>query len=286
VLAGDRGLALDVADAERSYPRALELAPPGHPERADILVRWAEALRQRQRSTEARSALEEAVADFRGRVDTLRAATTLSLLGLVIHRQADRRGSELITESVAMLEAEPPGKELVDVYLAAFAERRGMEEFVVATSLTSLLLLIDLGSCDEAFELAETIAERLKSVESALDELEAMIAMADILALRGQIAARADSPKDRAARSRVGRTAVRGRRGAVVAFVRMASHDRDGPWRSSRRSTGPSRRGRSLTASPPSPGWFAPRSRWRTPSSRSASFGGSTRSIPCRRTAW
>jgi class 3 adenylate cyclase/tetratricopeptide (TPR) repeat protein len=329
VLAGDRGLALDVAGAERSYSRALELAPPGHPERADILVRWAEALRQRQRSTEARSALEEAVADFRGRGDTLRAATTLSLLGLVIHRQADRRGSELIAESVAMLEAEPPGKELVDVYLAAaghsyvvgenaltvslseralavardlglpepamalgtlggarwylgdrsglddmqrglamvieqgsgrdagvlynnigvllwptegpakglevlragaaFAERRGMEEFVVATSLTSLLLLIDLGSWDEAFELAETMAERLKSVESALDELEAMIAMADILALRGQIADAARFTEGIAQRAREsGEPQFVAAGLPVVALVHLASGDRAG----------------------------------------------------------
>ena len=57
-LAGERALALDVASAEASLARALELAPPGHQERPGLFERWAQAAIQQGRLQEARSALE------------------------------------------------------------------------------------------------------------------------------------------------------------------------------------------------------------------------------------
>src|SRR5262249_16395067 len=42
-LAGERALALDVESAEQSLAQALALCPAGHPERATLLERWAQA---------------------------------------------------------------------------------------------------------------------------------------------------------------------------------------------------------------------------------------------------
>ena len=64
-LAGERALPLDVERAEASLARALALAPAGHPERASLLERWAQAAQQQGRLQEARAALEEALALYR-----------------------------------------------------------------------------------------------------------------------------------------------------------------------------------------------------------------------------
>jgi len=48
-LAADRAIALDVESAEASLAKALELAPAGHPERAILLERWANAAQQQGR---------------------------------------------------------------------------------------------------------------------------------------------------------------------------------------------------------------------------------------------
>ena len=54
-LAGERALALDVERAEASLAKALALAPAGHPERASLLERWAQAAQQQGRLQEATS---------------------------------------------------------------------------------------------------------------------------------------------------------------------------------------------------------------------------------------
>ena len=56
-----------MTSAEQSLARALTLAPAGHPERAFLLERWAQAAQQQGRLVEARAALEEAVALYRER---------------------------------------------------------------------------------------------------------------------------------------------------------------------------------------------------------------------------
>ena len=47
-LAGERALPLDVERAEASLAKALALAPAGHPERASLLERWAQAAQQQR----------------------------------------------------------------------------------------------------------------------------------------------------------------------------------------------------------------------------------------------
>jgi class 3 adenylate cyclase len=56
-LAGERSLGLDTAQAEARLARALELTPIEDPERADLLVRWADAVSQAGRVREAAETL-------------------------------------------------------------------------------------------------------------------------------------------------------------------------------------------------------------------------------------
>jgi class 3 adenylate cyclase len=147
-LSGERALPLDVTSAEQSLSRALTLAPAGHPERAFLLERWAQAAQQQGRLLEARAALEEAVALYRERADSVAAGRTLSTLLSVLSSLGDPRREEAIAEAVALLEAEDPGPELVGAYgelagmhvvlFSAFAEG-------IATAERSLQLAAELG---------------------------------------------------------------------------------------------------------------------------------------------
>jgi class 3 adenylate cyclase len=114
-LAGERALALDVESAEQSLAQALALCPDGHPERAALLERWAQAAQQQGRLQEARAALEESLGLHREAVSRGRVLTSLAR---VLARLGDPRQEQTILEALSVLEAEPPGPELV----AAHAE--------------------------------------------------------------------------------------------------------------------------------------------------------------------
>ena len=77
MLAGDRALGIDVAAAERHYARALQLTTDSHPQRAELLARHAEALRQRGRFPEAARAYEQAIELFRARGDVISLARAM-----------------------------------------------------------------------------------------------------------------------------------------------------------------------------------------------------------------
>jgi class 3 adenylate cyclase/tetratricopeptide (TPR) repeat protein len=115
-LAGERALALDVARAEASLGRALELAPDGDPERAQLLERWAEAALQQGRPQAAKAALEEALALDPKRQDVLAAGRALTALATVLGVLGDPRQEETIASALALLETRPPGAELVAAY--------------------------------------------------------------------------------------------------------------------------------------------------------------------------
>ena len=92
-LAGERALPLDVGRAEASLARALALAPAGHPERASLLERWAQAALQQGRLQEARAALEEALALYREQDASVAAGRALTALVIVLEILGDpRRG--------------------------------------------------------------------------------------------------------------------------------------------------------------------------------------------------
>ena len=115
-LAGERALPLDVERAEAHLDKALQLAPADDPRRADLLERWAQAAQQQGRLKEAREALEEAVAIDRDRGEPIAAGRVLTRLALVLARLGDPRAEEVLAEARELLEAQPPGPELVTAY--------------------------------------------------------------------------------------------------------------------------------------------------------------------------
>jgi len=115
-LAAERALALDVQSAEASLAKALELAPTGHPERASLLERWAHAAQQQGRLREAKAALEEAIALYRERGDSVAAGRSLTALLIPLANLGDPHREEPLAEAIALLEAQPPGPELVAAY--------------------------------------------------------------------------------------------------------------------------------------------------------------------------
>jgi class 3 adenylate cyclase len=115
-LAGERALGLDVDQAERNLARALEQAAADDPQRPHLLEQWAQALLQQGRLREAQDALQQALTQERERGDQLAAGRTLTMLTLVLSRLGDPQQTETLTEALRLLEAEPPGPELVTAY--------------------------------------------------------------------------------------------------------------------------------------------------------------------------
>ena len=146
-LAGERALALDVDRAEQSLAKALALAPADHPDRANLLERWALAARQQNRQQEARAALEEALALHRAQGENLAAGRALSALSSVLWRLGDPRQEEVVLDALGLLEAEPPGRELVAAYaeLAAVRSVRAAYPEAITAAERALALAVELG---------------------------------------------------------------------------------------------------------------------------------------------
>jgi class 3 adenylate cyclase/tetratricopeptide (TPR) repeat protein len=115
-LAGERALGLDTAQAEARLARALELTPPGDPERPELLVRWADAAFQGRRPREAAEALDEALASLRARDETEATARALQLRSRVAMSLGEGRQGALAAEAITLLEPETPGPALVAAY--------------------------------------------------------------------------------------------------------------------------------------------------------------------------
>jgi class 3 adenylate cyclase/tetratricopeptide (TPR) repeat protein len=115
-LAGERALGLDVERAEKNLARALELSATDDPQRPLLLERWAQAALQQNRLREARQALEQALTSHRHSGDALAAGRTLTQVTLVLYRLGDPHQAQALAEALQLLEAEPPGPELVAAY--------------------------------------------------------------------------------------------------------------------------------------------------------------------------
>ena len=125
-LAGERALPLDVGHAEASLAKALELAQPGHPDRARLLEAWAHAAFQRGRPRESKEAFEEAVALYRAQNDPISTGRVLTALLYPLWTLGDPTRMQAIAEAVRVLETQPPGPELVAAY-AELASRHGID---------------------------------------------------------------------------------------------------------------------------------------------------------------
>jgi class 3 adenylate cyclase/tetratricopeptide (TPR) repeat protein len=116
VLAGDRGLVLDPAQAELAYRKALALSPE-LPERTAVLPKAAEAARQAGRLDEARQTYEEAIAAFRRKADHLGLGQAIVGLSLVLRHLGDTTDSQRrLLEAVQLLRHQDPSPELAHAY--------------------------------------------------------------------------------------------------------------------------------------------------------------------------
>ena len=180
-LAGERALALDVGSAEASLARALALAPSGHPERASLLERWAQAARQRGRSQEAKDALEEALVLHRERGELVAVGRVLSEFSNVLWRLGDPSTQEAIVEALALLEAQPPGPDLVNAY----AELAGMRVVgsaypeAIAAAEQALALASELGLPEPARALGfRGTARAAQGERQGLEDMRRALALA------------------------------------------------------------------------------------------------------------
>jgi DNA-binding SARP family transcriptional activator len=117
VMAGDRAFHLNVARAESYYGRALALVPPGHPERATVLTKTADAAWVAGRLAEAQTHYESAIAELRAAGNAVGVGEAMVSLS-VVHtiRGEPRRAQALLNEAVALLERETRGPELARAY--------------------------------------------------------------------------------------------------------------------------------------------------------------------------
>jgi class 3 adenylate cyclase/tetratricopeptide (TPR) repeat protein len=161
-LAGERALGLDVERAEASLAKALALAPAGHPDRASLLERWAQAALQQVRLRETRAALEEALALYRQQDASVAAGRVLTALAAVLGRLADRRQEETLAEALALLEAQPPGPELVAAYTELAGSRfiGGAFREAIAAAERALVLAAELGLAEPPHALGVRGAAR------------------------------------------------------------------------------------------------------------------------------
>jgi class 3 adenylate cyclase/tetratricopeptide (TPR) repeat protein len=145
-LAGNRALGLDTAAALGNFERAIALTPPAHPERPEALARFGEAAFQAGRLVEASEALEEAIASLRVRGDLAAATRAIGTLANVFFNRGDPRWAELPADALALLEALPPGPELVGALteLARVEALQGRSEAGVGYAERALALAEEL----------------------------------------------------------------------------------------------------------------------------------------------
>jgi predicted ATPase/class 3 adenylate cyclase len=114
MLAGDRAMGIDVAAGERHYAKALAMTGPDHPDRAELLVRYGEALRLRAQFREAAAAFEQAITAFEADGDVRGAAMATSRYSMLLHRLGDRRYPDAAERALRALEPLGPSPELAE----------------------------------------------------------------------------------------------------------------------------------------------------------------------------
>jgi len=146
ILAGDRAMQLDMAAAEASYRRALELSAET-PARGVALIKLGDALNEQGRLPEAEQAYEEAVDVLRSVGDELAAALAMHGLARALWRHGKTaRSRELTVEAMPILER-APGPDLVFAYgrAAALDALGGHPEEAIAWAEKGIVLAGELG---------------------------------------------------------------------------------------------------------------------------------------------
>ena len=154
VLAGDRAMSLNIAQAKLYYRKALELPAADPLDRAETLLKSATALTASLAEPEVE--LAEALEIFRLHGAELREGEALVRLSHSAYLRGDNAQSEkLLSEAIDLLERHPPGEELA----GAYTRRAGTH--AVATRPHEAL-----GAVDLALPIVQEFG--LKSLEARL----------------------------------------------------------------------------------------------------------------------
>jgi tetratricopeptide (TPR) repeat protein len=144
-LAGDRAMRLDIAAAEGSYRRALELSDGAA--RAELLAKLADALQEQGRLPEAEAAYEDALPAFRAEGNDHAAAVAMIGLARALWRHGrTARAHELTREAIPILERRR-GPDLLRAYASAAGEETigGRSEEGLAWAEKGIALAGELG---------------------------------------------------------------------------------------------------------------------------------------------
>jgi len=118
ILAGDRAIDLDPARAGDYFRRALDLLPPGHPQRPPTLIKAGNNAHSAGSLDEGQRLYEEAITEARNAGDGITQGKAMRRLGVLHWWKGEvARENALIVEAVEVLERQPPGPELVDAYV-------------------------------------------------------------------------------------------------------------------------------------------------------------------------
>jgi class 3 adenylate cyclase/tetratricopeptide (TPR) repeat protein len=113
--AGDRALGLDASASAQLYTRALDLAGPGHGDRAALLTRAAEALFREGRYRESATALLESAVGLSAAGDRRAAALAAARRSDVLYALGDPGVTLQLEGALSLLEGEAPCAETVAV---------------------------------------------------------------------------------------------------------------------------------------------------------------------------
>jgi class 3 adenylate cyclase/tetratricopeptide (TPR) repeat protein len=148
VLAGNRAIVLNVAQAQVYYQQALALSPPDHAERPRIVAGTARAAFQSGQVEDAAAAYEEAIAGFARHGDIRGQGEALNRLCTVLWNQGEtRRSRAVLLQAIELLEQERPSPELCSSYAQMAADRvlSGHSEEAPAWADKALALAEQLG---------------------------------------------------------------------------------------------------------------------------------------------
>jgi class 3 adenylate cyclase/tetratricopeptide (TPR) repeat protein len=148
-LAATRAMALDVAKAEAQLLLALELIPPGHPDRPRVQASLGEAAFHTGRLEDADRRYKEAIEGFSAFHQIPQAADAMVRRSVVLEYRGEvGPGRSLLAEAIGLLSALPPGPELA----RALATSAGA--FMVAGRYQEVI-----PEADRAIELAMAVGE-------------------------------------------------------------------------------------------------------------------------------
>jgi class 3 adenylate cyclase/tetratricopeptide (TPR) repeat protein len=153
VLAGERALGFDTPAAYANLARAVELTPPGHPDRPAVLARFGEAAVHAGEWQQAAPALREAITALRQRGDPRAAAGFLAPAAAAFGQVGSPEGETLPVDLLAELEPLGPTPELTLV----LTEHARAETFAGRPERALALLERALGN---AAEVGQTVPAR------------------------------------------------------------------------------------------------------------------------------